>query len=167
MGSARQARVFGMKNEVRAPNPEHLRFLAAYDKRVVELALATRRLVLEEAPDAIELVYDAYSAVSAGYSFTGKPSESFVYVAAYTKRVNLGLWWGALMKDPHGLLQGTGNQSRHLPIDELADLRKPYVRGFLKAAIKMAERPQPGKPLKIAPGSSIVRAVYAHKRRPV
>jgi hypothetical protein len=41
------------------------------------------------------------------------------------------------MKDPHGLLQGTGNQSRHLPL-ELADLRKLYVRRFVKAAIKMA-----------------------------
>jgi hypothetical protein len=46
--------------------------------------------VLSEAPGAVELIYDAYSAVSAGYSFTGRPSDNFVYVAAYTKRVNIG-----------------------------------------------------------------------------
>ena len=152
---------------MKPPNPEHLRFLAAYDDRVVELALATRQLVLEEAPDSIELLYDAYSAVSAGYSFTGRPSDTFLYVAAYTKRVNLGFYWGALMKDPRGLLQGSGNQSRHIPIEELADLRKPYVRTFVKAAVKMAERPKPGAATKIEPGASIVRAVYTRKRRPV
>ena len=155
-----------MRSEVRPPIPEYLRFLAAYDQRVVDLALATRRLVLEEAPDAIELIYDAYSAVSAGYGFTGKPSESFVYVAAYTKRVNLGFYWGALMKDPRGLLEGTGNQSRHIPIDEIADLEKAYVRAFVKIAIKMAERPASGVAPNFPPGSSIVKAIYARKNRP-
>ena len=155
-----------MKATVPPPNAEYLRFLAAYEPRITELALATRRLVLEEAAGSIELIYDAYSAVSAGYSFTGRPSDTFVYVAAYTKRVNLGLYWGALMKDPHGLLQGTGRQSRHIPIDELPDLRKPYVRAFVKTAVKMAERPAEGEKPKVEPGASIVRAIYARKRRP-
>ena len=88
-------------------------------------------------------------------------------MAAYAKRVNLGFYWGTLLKDPKGLLQGTGNQSRHIPIEELADLRKPYVRAFVKAAVKMAERPAPGAKMTVAPGASIVRAVYARKRRPV
>ena len=71
-----------------------------------------------------------------------------MYVAAYTKRVNLGFYRGALMKNPRGLLQGTGNQSRHIPIDEMADLEKAYVRTFVKTATKMAERPAPGVPPK-------------------
>ena len=145
------------------PNPDHLRFLSAYDKRIVELAVATRALVLEEAPEAIELLYDAYSAVSAGYSFTGKPSQTFIYVAAYTKRVNLGFYWGALLPDPHGQLKGAGKQSRHIPIEELTDLQKPYVRRFVKAAVKMAERPNTSA----IPGTSVVRAIYPKKRRPV
>jgi hypothetical protein len=155
-----------MKREVRPPHPEYLRMLAAYDQRVADLSLATRRLVLEEAPEAIEQIYDAYSAVSAGYGFTGKPSENFVYVAAYPKRVNLGFWWGALMKDPRGLLQGTGNQTRHIPINEMADLEKAHVRAFVKTAIKMAERPAAGMAPKFAPGSSVVKAIYERKRRP-
>ncbi len=147
------------------PNPDHVRFLSAYDRRIVDLALATRALVLEEAPEAIELIYDAYSAVSAGYSFTGKPSESFVYVAAYTKRVNLGFFWGALMKDPGGLLQGAGKQARHLPIEEMDDLRLAHVRAFIREAATMAERPAKGT--KVTPGTSIVRAVYEKKKRPL
>lgn len=43
-----------MKPRRRPPNPEHLDFLSAYEPHIVELALATRDFVLEEAPDAIE-----------------------------------------------------------------------------------------------------------------
>src|SRR5581483_6281570 len=117
---------------MRPPHPDHVRFLQAYESRIVDLALATRALVLEEAPDSVELIYDAYSAVSAGYSFTGRPSDTFVYVAAYARRVNLGFYWGALMKDPKALLQGAGKQSRHLPIESMDDLDKPHVRAFVK-----------------------------------
>jgi hypothetical protein len=155
-----------MKSTIPPPNPEHLRFLSAYDNRIVDLALATRQLVLEEAPGCIELLYDAYSAVSAGYSFTGRPSDTFVYIAAYARRVNLGFYWGALLKDPRGLLQGSGKQSRHIPIDELTDLRKPYVRAFLKTAVKMAERPKFGESPQEKRGASVVRAIYPRKNRP-
>ncbi|HKA01875.1 MAG TPA: hypothetical protein VKE70_35435, partial [Candidatus Solibacter sp.] len=71
------------------PNPEHLKFLQAYDPTITELVVATRALVLELAPDSVELIYDAFSAVSAGYSFTGRQRDSFVYIAAYAKGVNL------------------------------------------------------------------------------
>ena len=156
-----------MKPKVPPANPEYLRFLGAYDKHIVDLALATRRLVLEEAAGSIELLYDAYSAVSAGYSFTGRPSDTFVYIAAFAKRVNLGFYWGVHLRDPDGRLQGSGRQSRHIPIEEVKDLRKPYVRAFVKAAVKMAERPAAGEALQAEPGASVVRAIYARKRRPV
>jgi len=151
-----------MSARKRPPNPEYLDFLAAYDPPVIELALATRELVLEEAPEAIELIYDAYSAVSAGYSFTGRPSESFVYVAAYASAVNLGFWRGASFPDPRKVLQGTGKQSRHIKIASLSDLEKPAVREFVQLAIEQAKRPE----VAVAKGKSVVRAVYEKKRRP-
>jgi hypothetical protein len=55
------------------PLPEYLGFLAPFESRIAELALATRELVLEEAPDSTELIYDAYNAVATGYRFTGRP----------------------------------------------------------------------------------------------
>jgi hypothetical protein len=46
--------------------PDALRgFLAAFDPRIGRLFLAARAAVLRAAPDANELVYDAYNAVSA------------------------------------------------------------------------------------------------------
>jgi len=49
---------------VRPPAAEYLEFLAPFERRVIDLALAAR------APDASELIYDAYNAVATGYSFT-------------------------------------------------------------------------------------------------
>ena len=44
-----------MKVRVRPPTAEYLEFLAPFERRVIDLALAARALVLEEAPDACEL----------------------------------------------------------------------------------------------------------------
>ena len=148
-----------VKAKVPPPNPAHVKFLAAYSKRIVDLALATRRFVLEEAPGASELIYDAYSAVSAGYTFTGRQSDCFVYVAAYTKRVNLGFWRGATLPDPARLLQGTGKVSRHVPIEDIATLSNPALKKLLRVAIKESERAS-------IPATSEVRAIYKTKRRP-
>ena len=148
---------------MRPPLPEYLAFLDPYGPAIIKLALATRKLVLQEAPDAVELIYDAYSAVSAGYSFTGRPSETFIYVAAYTKRVNLGFYWGATMPDPAGLLRGAGKQSRHVPIEKVSDLENPALVKLIRVAIAEAERPAHGAPEAV----SSVRAIYPRKRRPV
>src|ERR1051326_2351388 len=102
------------------PTPEYLQFLRPYAPSVVELALATRKLVLEEAPDAVELIYDAYNAVVAGYSFTGRPSDAFVHIPVYAKWVNLGFHRGSELDEPEGLLQGSGRWVRHIRLAALA-----------------------------------------------
>jgi hypothetical protein len=142
--------------------PEHRAFLEPYGPAITKLVIAARKLVLEEAPSAVELIYDAYSAVSAGYSFTGRPSECFLYVAAYTKGVNMGFWAGTSLPDPDGLLEGTGKRSRHVKIRDLADVKRPALRALIRAAIEIADRPEGAAPKP----ESVVRAIYPTKRRP-
>jgi hypothetical protein len=142
---------------------EHRKFLEPYGPAITNLVIAARKMVLEEAPDSIELIYDAYSAVSAGYSFTGRPTDSFVYVAAYPKGVNMGFWAATLLPDPAKLLEGSGKHSRHVKIRDAADLERPALRDLLRAAIEIAERPEGAAPKTM----SVVRAVYERKRRPV
>ena len=113
------------RHRVSPPNPEYLRFLSAYEPRITEIALAVRKLVFEEAPGATELIYDAYNAVAAGYSFTGRPSDAFIHIAAYAGWVNLGFNRGSQLSDPRGLLQGSGRWVRHLRISTPADLEEP------------------------------------------
>jgi len=121
-------------------------------------------MLLSECPGAAEFLYDAYNAVSSGYGFTSRPSDCFIHVAVYAKWVNLGFNRGSQIPDPRGILQGKGNWVRHIRIAEPADLERPEVRGFVRAAIDRAIRPDPRKPA--APGGSVVRAIYARKRRP-
>ena len=151
------------KRKVPPPNPDYLKFLSAYEPRITDLALLVRGLVLEEAPQAIELLYDAYNAVAAGYSFTGRPSDAFIHIAAYAQWVNLGFHRGSELDDPHGLLQGSGRWVRHLRIASPADLDRPEVRAFVKAAAARAKRPE-GEMESAA--KSVVRAVYPTRRRP-
>src|ERR1700719_308112 len=129
--------------KVAPPTPEYLRFLSAYEPRITELAVATRALVLREAPGAIELLYDAYNAVATGYSFTGRPSDAFIHIAVYAHWVNLGFNRGSELEDPQGMLQGGGRWIRHIRIAEARDLAKPTVRAFVKAAVARAVRPDP------------------------
>ena len=145
------------------PLPEYLGFLSPFESRITELALATRKLVLEEAPDSTELIYDAYNAVATGYGFTGRPSECFIHIAVYAKWVNLGFHRGAELSDPQGILQGTGRLIRHIRITQPEDLSEPSVRAFVKQAIARAKRPATGAPK----AKSVVRAIYPRKRRPV
>jgi len=151
---------------VRAPIPELLEFLAAYDDRIMVLALAVRRFVLTETPRATETIYDAYNAVAMGYSFTGRLKESFCHIAAYAKHVNLGFNRGVELADPRGILQGNGRQIRHFTIREAGDLKNPHLKRLLRMAIENArELGRSNKIPEIAP-QSIVKAIYAKKRRP-
>jgi hypothetical protein len=151
---------------VRRPLPALLQFLSVYDKRVVNLALAARRFVLSEAPKATESIYDAYSAVSIGYSFTGRLKESFCHVAVYRAHVNLGFNRGVDLPDPKKLLQGSGSQIRHLTIRSAADLKQPHVRRFLRMAIMNAKALALANEIPTIPPQSVVKWIYAKKRQP-
>lgn len=155
-----------MKPRVPPPLPEYLRFLAPYESRITKLALATRKLVLQEAPDSMELIYDAYNAVTTGFGFTGRPSECFIHVAVYPKWVNLGFHRGSELEDPQGVLEGAGRLIRHIRISQFEDLEKPAVRTFVRAAAARAKRPDPRAARDGMKGRSVVRAIYARKRRP-
>ena len=151
-----------MKPRIPPPLPEYLSFLAPFEPRITKLALSTRNLVFEKAPDATELIYDAYNAVATGYGFTGRPSECFIHIAVYARWVNLGFHRGSELSDPKGILQGTGRLIRHIRISEVGDLAVPAVRAFVKQAIARAKRPAGDAPKT----KSVVRAIYARKRRP-
>ncbi|MBI4902261.1 MAG: DUF1801 domain-containing protein [Acidobacteria bacterium] len=148
---------------VRAPDPRLLEFLAAYDPPIGELALALRAVILEEAPEAVESIYDAYSAVAVGYSFTGKFGDGFLHIASYAKHVNLGFNNGATMADPNNVLVGKGSRIRHVKFVPGGVVETPWLRRYVRAAIESAG----GRPDGAAPvAKSEVRGDYPVKRRP-
>jgi hypothetical protein len=122
----------------RPPGDQLLEFLAPYDLKVGELALALRDMVFNEAPQANETLFRGY-AVSLSYSFTSRWTQGFCHIVVYQKHVNLGFNRGAQLPDPKGLLEGSGKLIRHIRVDAPGDLKKPYLVGFLRSAIRLSK----------------------------
>ena len=153
-----------------SPPADLIKFLKPYDRAIRDLALGLRSLVLEELAPCHENIYDGYSAVAMGYGPTDRLRDGICHVAVYTKHVNLGFNFGATLDDPKGILEGAGNQIRHITIKTPADLARPEIRSYLRRACKVAaddarklgEVPPP-KPKGVI---SVVKAIYPKKRRP-
>ena len=147
---------------VRPPNAEHLKLLLPYSGTIQKIALAARRLILNEAPEASEFVYEVYT-IADHFAFTERPSDAFVFTTTHANWVNLGFNFGSLLPDPNGLLRGEGKWIRHIRITHAAELEAPGVKELLRAAIAQAERPA-GKASK--PQTFVRRAQIAGKRSP-
>jgi hypothetical protein len=126
---------------LRPPDPEYRKLLLPYGAPISKLALAARKVVLEEAPEAGEFIYEVYT-IADHFSFTNRPSDAFVFTTTHANWVNLGFNFGALLPDPHGLLRGDGKMIRHVRIAHLADLETPGVRELVRDALAQAERPE-------------------------
>ncbi len=132
---------------MRPPHPDYLKLLLPYGGAIEKLALALRKLILEEAPEAGEFIYEVYT-IADHFAFTERPSDAFVFTTTHRNWVNLGFNFGARLPDPHRLLQGDGKSIRHVRIKQIADLDAPGIRELVRAAIADAERPESraGKP---------------------
>ena len=120
------------------PTEDLIRELSQFDLSVGELALALREMVLEEAPAAVEKLVRVYALVF-WYSLTGRMSDAFCQVVVYSKGVNLMFNRGAELEDPDGVLVGEGKIIRHIKVRRPEDLKTPYLRKFIRAALKHAK----------------------------
>jgi hypothetical protein len=59
--------------------------------------------------DVRELMHDGCPTACVG-------DAAFGYVNTYSNHVNVGFFFGALLKDPAGLLEGTGKRGRHVKL---------------------------------------------------
>ena len=119
----------------RPPHPQLLGYLAAYDPTIADLALALREIILEEAPDASESVYQVYT-VAIWFGFSGKMKDMFCYITIHAGHINLGFPRGATLPDPNRVLQGEGTAMRHIKFKSMGDLERPFVRRYIQAAIE-------------------------------
>jgi hypothetical protein len=121
----------------RPPDPQLLGFLKAYDRHMSDLALALREIVLEEAPDASESVYQVYT-VAIWFGFSGKMKDMFCYIATSANHVNLGFPRGTSLADPNRVLEGDGKAMRHIKFASQHDVDRPFVRRYIQAAMDQA-----------------------------
>lgn len=124
---------------MRSPEPQLLDLLSAFDPPVAALALALRKMLLEEAPDTMEKIYKDHPS-AAWFGVGPKMHDMFCYVAAARNHVNLGFCQGASLPDPHRVLKGTGKVMRHIKFSSERDLGRTFVRGYIRAASETLRR---------------------------
>lgn len=90
---------------------------------------ALRRFVKKEAPDLREAIRWG------NLSWLG--NKDVCWVLVYDEHVNFGFHNGALLKDPKGLLEGTGKRLRHVKIHEAKDIRPKEFGALLKQAVAL------------------------------
>jgi hypothetical protein len=114
-----------------------MRLLCSDSPDVAHLALALREMVMTEAPDAVEKVYQNHPS-AIWFGFGPKMKDMFCYIATASRHVNLGFCRGAELPDPHHVLEGAGKVMRHVKIRSARDLERPFVRRYIRAAAEHA-----------------------------
>jgi hypothetical protein len=77
--------------------------------------------------DVRELMHDDQPTACVG-------DAAFGYVDAFTAHVNVGLFLGAQLDDPHRLLQGTGKYMRHVKLVPGGEIDRIALAGLIRAA---------------------------------
>ena len=121
----------------RPPDPQLLGFLEAYDRHISDLALALREVILDEAPDASESIYQVYT-VAIWFGFSGKMKDMFCYIATNAGHINLGFPRGSTLPDPNRVLEGEGKTMRHIKLRSQRDVERPLVRRYIRTAMEQA-----------------------------
>ncbi|OLD17153.1 MAG: hypothetical protein AUJ01_09540 [Acidobacteria bacterium 13_1_40CM_3_65_5] len=125
------------------PSPERqlTGFLAKFSPEVRSVAKAALATMRKRLPGAIELVYDNYNALVVGFGPSERPSEAIFSIVLYPRRVNLCFLFGAELDDPQKILQGNGNQVRHIRLEDASTLDEPDVKALIGQAITASDTP--------------------------
>ena len=119
----------------RPPDPQLIGFLEAYERRIVDLALALREIILEEVPDASESIYQVYT-VAIWFGFSEKMKDMFCYIATNARHINLGFPRGSTLPDPNRVLEGDGKKMRHIKFATQSDLERAFLRRYIRASVE-------------------------------
>jgi hypothetical protein len=96
-------------------------------------------VILEEAPDASESIYQVYT-VAIWFGFSGKMKDMFCYIATNAGHVNLGFPRGSSLPDPNRVLEGEGKTMRHIKLRSQRDIERPFLRRYIQTAIEQTAR---------------------------
>ena len=125
-----------------SPAQQFAGFLAKFSPQVRAVAKAAIATMRKRVPGAIEIVYDNYYALVVGFGPSERPSDAIFSIAIYPRHVSLCFLYGVELDDPEKVLQGSGNQVRHVRLNEgAATLDKPAVRALIAQAIDSADVP--------------------------
>ena len=119
--------------------------LGNYIKRVRNVSLALRDLVLQAVPEAKERVQKGSNDID---YCVGDGKEPFCAIAPCRSHVNLYFRRGVELEDPKHLLEGTGETMRHVKIRTVTDFKVKSLakQNTAAAALDRVEDAQPPPP---------------------
>jgi len=111
----------------------------------IDLYVARENPALVHVMDALRaLVKKAVPAAREAMNPWGVPifewNGPFCYLRVGKKHVTFGFPRGASMKDPGKLLEGDGNNLRHVKIKDVAQVRNPYLKQLLLEAKRLNDK---------------------------
>jgi hypothetical protein len=114
------------------------------DKFTPEVAALTRALfdkTKARVPGASSMVYDNYNALAIGFGPSDKAGQAVFSLAVMPRWVTLCFTWGVRLPDPHGLLNGSGNQVRHVRLHTPEAFDDPRIQDLIATALERSEPP--------------------------
>jgi hypothetical protein len=135
-------------------------FIDKYSPEVAAIARATLKKMRKRLPGTVELVYDNYNALAIGFGSSERASEALFSIALCPRWVNFFFIRGASLPDPDHVLQGNGNQARHVRLLKAAEFDRPELQRLIDETIHCAKVPIDPKQSR----RTVIRAVLAKQR---
>ena len=107
-------------------------YIATLEDWKGEIVMVLREIILEVSPEIKESIKWAQPV----YESNGP----FSYIKAFKNAVNFGFWRGVDIKDPQGILQGSGEKMRHVKITKSDDIDPKVFDDFVRQAIRLNEK---------------------------
>jgi hypothetical protein len=136
-------------------------FVAQYTPQIATQLRSARADLRKLIPKGYELVYDSHNALVFAFGPTAKASELVISIAGYPNWVTLFFARGKALKDPHGLLEGSGATLRSIRLAPFSVLRSRPVRALIRQALAAQ-----ADSFKQAPTLTTVLKAISPKRRP-
>ncbi len=105
-------------------------WLEGVEPRLRPLAVELRRMFLEAEPALRE-------SIKWGNPCFEKKLRVFYIASQGDRYVTLGLWQGALLPNPEGLIEGTGKRMRHVKIRSEEELEGTGVGRIIRQAVEL------------------------------
>jgi hypothetical protein len=104
-------------------------YISSLNDKQADIVSSVRQIVREAAPNVDEAIKWAQPV----YSSNGP----FAYIKAFKNSVNFGFWRGVDLKDPKGLLQGSGDKMRHIKLTSTDDIDAGAFSDFINQAVQL------------------------------
>jgi hypothetical protein len=112
--------------------------IGRYPPEVAATARSALKKIRALFPGARQLVYDRRMSLPIGFAPPDRGSSIFSLVL-YKRWVRFFFLEGVAIDDPHGRLEGSGNQVRSIRLDaKAAILDDAYIRGLMTQALDIA-----------------------------